>query len=149
MSSKIYLFNSIWLHKMALAVLKALPIWNEVIFRSCQIYNAKTSGGSMSNHGFHTLPTTLTQPKGIDILVDNNKTYCQHTQINTCKILNTAIISENPRKLYVANLANDVHCNFPPEALMNTVSSYEAAYWLERISYNFLIWERLLCFSNK
>ena len=49
------------------------------------------------------------------------------------------IISENSRKLYVANLANDVHCNFPPEALMNTVSSYEAVYWLERISYNFLI----------
>ena len=23
--------------------------------------------------------------------------------------------------------ANDVHCNFPPEALMNTVSSFEAA----------------------
>ena len=50
------------------------------------------------------------------------------------------IISENSRKFYVANLANDVHCNFPPEALMNTVSSYEAAYWLEQISYNFLIW---------
>ena len=49
-------------------------------------------------------------------------------------------ISENSRKLYVANLANDVHCNFPPETLMNTVSSYEAAYWLGRISYNFLIW---------
>ena len=49
-------------------------------------------------------------------------------------------ISENSRKLYVADLANDVHCNFPPEALMNTVSSYEAAYWLKRISYNFLIW---------
>ena len=49
------------------------------------------------------------------------------------------IISENSRKLYVADLANDVHCNFPPEALMNAVSSYEAAYWLERISYNFLI----------
>ena len=48
-------------------------------------------------------------------------------------------ISENSRKLYVADLANDVHCNFLPEALMNTVSSYEAAYWLERISYNFLI----------
>ena len=49
-------------------------------------------------------------------------------------------ISENSRKFYVADLANDVHSNFPPEALMNTVSSYEAAYWLERISYNFLIW---------
>ena len=48
-------------------------------------------------------------------------------------------ISENSRKLYVVNLANDIHCNFPPEALMNTVSSYEAAYWQERISYNFLI----------
>ena len=47
---------------------------------------------------------------------------------------------ENSRKLYVADLANDVHCNFPPEALINTVSSYEAAYWLERIAYNFLIW---------
>ena len=33
----------------------------------------------------------------------------------------------------------DVNCNFLHEALMNTVSSYEAAYWLERISYNFLI----------
>ena len=50
-----------------------------------------------------------------------------------------APISENSRILYVADLANDVHCNFPPEALMNTVSSYEAAYWLERISYDFLI----------
>ena len=49
-------------------------------------------------------------------------------------------ISENSRKLYVADLANDVHRNFPPEALTNTVSSYETAYWLERISYNFLIW---------
>ena len=48
-------------------------------------------------------------------------------------------ISENSRKLYVADLANGVHCNFLPEALLNTVSSYEAAYWLERISYNFLI----------
>ena len=38
------------------------------------------------------------------------------------------IVSENSRKLYVADLANDVHCNFPPEALMNTVSSYVAAY---------------------
>ena len=35
---------------------------------------------------------------------------------------------QNSRKLYVADLANDVHCNFPFEALMNTVSSYEAAY---------------------
>ena len=25
---------------------------------------------------------------------------------------------------------------FPPEVLMNTASSYEAAYWLEQISYN-------------
>ena len=40
-------------------------------------------------------------------------------------------ISENSRKLYVANLVVDVHCNFTPEALMNTLSSYEAAYWLE------------------
>ena len=48
-------------------------------------------------------------------------------------------ISENSRKLYVADLANDVHCDLPPEALMNTVSSYEAVYWLEQISYNFLI----------
>ena len=32
--SKIYLFNSIWLHKMALAVPKAPPIQNEVIFQS-------------------------------------------------------------------------------------------------------------------
>ena len=48
-------------------------------------------------------------------------------------------ISENSGKLYVADLANDVHCNFPPEALMNIVSSYEAVYWLERISYDFLI----------
>ena len=48
-------------------------------------------------------------------------------------------MSENSRKLYVADLANDVHCNFPPEALMNTIFNYEAAYWLERISYNFLI----------
>ena len=48
-------------------------------------------------------------------------------------------ISEKSRKLYVVDLANDVHCNFPPEALMNTVSSYKVAYWLKRISYNFLI----------
>ena len=48
-------------------------------------------------------------------------------------------ISENSRKMYVADLASDIHCNFSPEALMNTVSSYEAAYWQERISYNFLI----------
>ena len=41
------------------------------------------------------------------------------------------VISENSRKLYVADLANDIHCNFLPEALMNTVSSYETAYWLE------------------
>ena len=47
-------------------------------------------------------------------------------------------ISENSRKLYVADLANDAHCNFPPEALMKTAFSYEAAYWLERISYSFL-----------
>ena len=37
-------------------------------------------------------------------------------------------------------MANDSFCNFPPEAMMNTFSSYEAAYWLEQISYNFLIW---------
>ena len=49
-------------------------------------------------------------------------------------------ISENSRKLYVTDLANNIHCNIPPDALMNTVSSYEAAYWLEWISYNFLIW---------
>ena len=53
-------------------------------------------------------------------------------------------ISENSRKLYIADLGNDVPCNFSPEASMNTVSSYEAAYWLERISYNFLI-----CFRCK
>ena len=53
--------------------------------------------------------------------------------------MNFLFISENSRKLYVVNVANAVDCNFPPEALMNTVSSYEAAYWLERISYNFLI----------
>ena len=51
--------------------------------------------------------------------------------------------SENSRKLYVADLAKDVHCNFLPEALMNTIFSYEAAYWLERISYNFLICTRV------
>ena len=57
-------------------------------------------------------------------------------------------ISENSRNLYVADLANDVHCNFPHEALMNTVSSYEAAYGLERISYNFLICgQKLLIFG--
>ena len=48
-------------------------------------------------------------------------------------------VSENSRKLYVTDLASDVHCNFLLEALMNTASSYEAAYWLERISYNCLI----------
>ena len=48
-------------------------------------------------------------------------------------------ISENSRKSYVVDLTNNVFCNFPPEALMNIFSSYEAAYWLERISYNFLI----------
>ena len=53
-------------------------------------------------------------------------------------------ISENSRKSYVVDLTNDVFCNFPPEALMNTFSSYDAAYWLERISYNFLIWFQLL-----
>ena len=37
---------------------------------------------------------------------------------------------KNSRKLYDDDLANDVHCNFQPEALMDTVSSYEAAYWL-------------------
>ena len=37
-------------------------------------------------------------------------------------------ISENSRKSYVVDLANDVFCNFPPEALVNTFSSYEAAY---------------------
>ena len=40
------------------------------------------------------------------------------------------------------DLANDVLCNFPHEALMNTFSTYESAYWLERISHNFLIWSR-------
>ena len=50
-----------------------------------------------------------------------------------------ATISENSRKSYVVDLANDVLCNFPREAMMNTFSSYETAYWLERISYNFLI----------
>ena len=54
-------------------------------------------------------------------------------------VLDSVLISENSRKLYVADLANDVHCNYPPEALKNRVSSYEVAYWLERISYNFLI----------
>ena len=49
-------------------------------------------------------------------------------------------ISENSRKSHIVDLANDVFGNFPPEAMMNTFSSYEAAYWLERISYNFLIW---------
>ena len=34
------------------------------------------------------------------------------------------------RKLYVVDLANDIPCNFSPEAVMNTVSTYEAAYWL-------------------
>ena len=58
--------------------------------------------------------------------------HCPGEQIN-------ANISEISRKLYVADLANDIHCNFPPEALVNTFSSYETAYWLERISYNFLI----------
>ena len=42
----------------------------------------------------------------------------------------TPCISENSRKLYVADLTNDVHYNFLPEAMMNTVSSYEVAYWL-------------------
>ena len=32
------------------------------------------------------------------------------------------IISENSRKLYVASLANDVHCNFPFEALISSRS---------------------------
>ena len=50
-----------------------------------------------------------------------------------------AIISEHSRKSYIVDLANDVHCNFPPEASMNNVSSYEITYWLERIFYNFLI----------
>ena len=59
---------------------------------------------------------------------------------NQGKGSNWDLISEISRKKYAANLANDVHCNFPPEALMNTTSSYEAAYWLQRISYNFLIW---------
>ena len=63
---------------------------------------------------------------------------------NMVRITRDNFISENSRKLYVSDLANDVHCNFPPEALMNTFSSYEAAYWLERISYNFLIWIRNL-----
>ena len=45
----------------------------------------------------------------------------------------SSYISENSRELYVTDLTNDVDCNFPSEALMNTVSSYEAAYWLERI----------------
>ena len=53
-------------------------------------------------------------------------------------------ISENSRKLYVADLANDVHCNFTPEALMNTLSSYEASYWLEQTSYKFLIWKEVI-----
>ena len=52
------------------------------------------------------------------------------------------------KELYVANLANDVHCNFLPEALMNTVSNYEAAYWLEGISYNFFIWVRRIFQHN-
>ena len=47
-------------------------------------------------------------------------------------------------KLYVAGLPNDIHCTFPPGALMNTVSSYEAAYCMEWISYNFLIWTLLM-----
>ena len=51
-------------------------------------------------------------------------------------------------KLYVTDLANDAHCNFPPEAFMNTVSSYEAANWLERISYNFLIYNMLFLFTK-
>ena len=43
------------------------------------------------------------------------------------------IISENSRKSYVVGLANDVFCNFPPEALMNTLSSYKAVYWFPTI----------------
>ena len=61
-------------------------------------------------------------------------------------------ISENSRKLHIADRANDVHCNFPPEALMNTVSSYEATYWLERISYSFLIcnyFHQLFCICKE
>ena len=38
-----------------------------------------------------------------------------------------------------ADLTNAVCCNFPYEALMNTVPSYENADWLKPISYNFLI----------
>ena len=41
-------------------------------------------------------------------------------------------ISENSRKSYVVDLANDVFCNFLLEALMNTFSTYEATYcWNE------------------
>ena len=70
--------------------------------------------------------------------IEQNTVVCVRKYISQSH-LQLSYISENSRKLYFANLANDVHCNFPPEALMNTVSSYEAAYWLERISYNFLI----------
>ena len=43
-----------------------------------------------------------------------------------CKIFKT-YLSENSRKSYIVDLANDVFGNFPPKALMNTFSSYEAA----------------------
>ena len=58
-------------------------------------------------------------------------------------------ISENSRKSYVVDQANAVFCNFLREALMNTFSSYEATYWLERISYNFLICIRTCKFEFK
>ena len=73
-------------------------------------------------------------------LIKTSELCCELVQLNASRaVLSSRSISENSGKLYVADLANDVHCNFPPEALINAVSSYEAAYWLEQISYNFLI----------
>ena len=61
----------------------------------------------------------------------NNRFLCTSQK---CTVMN---ISENSRKSYVVDLANDIFCNFPPEALMNTFFSYKAVYWLQRIFLQF------------
>ena len=64
---------------------------------------------------------------------------------STCKLLssNKTITQIHIREFWetlFADLTNAVCYNFPYEALMNTVPSYENADRLKPISYNFLIW---------
>ena len=104
--------------------------WIDLFHKSVEVLKQVAFIGNPVSKSFHQT-------------MDNISEKCDNSDFpkNRAKLISAyhENISENSRKLYVADLANNVHCNFPPEALMNTVSSYEAAYWLDQISYNFLI----------